>query len=217
MTIRANVEQSGVENSVSRRTFIKTIAAGGVALGGASAVGSLFPGVSSASSGTARRGGSLTFARVADPQTVDPSAAIDTESIWTCLSLYECLYTVTNNGHGTTPSLAVRHEISSDQRSWTFHLRPGVKFSDGRPLDSSDVRFTLERALKGPNAYILSAVDAIKTPNASTVVIHTAHPYGPLLGDMSMYSNAILPNNLRGATSAQVVGQDSVRIHGHVS
>ena len=202
MTVKVNADQSEMPNSVSRRSFLKTMAAGGVAIGGATAFGSLladpFAGASAA-----RRGGNLTFARVADPQTIDPSAAIDTESIWTCLSLYECLFSVTADGHGTTPWLANGHEISKDQRAWTFHLRPGVKFSDGRPLDSSDVRFTLERALKGPNSYILSAVDAIDTPNASTVVIHTAHPWGPLLGDMSMYSNAILPNNLRGATTAQ--------------
>lgn len=202
MTDRVNAYQSEVLNSVSRRSFLKTMAAGGAVVGGATAFGSLlvdpFAGASAA-----RRGGDLTFARVADPQTIDPSAAIDTESIWTCLSLYECLYNVTADGHRTTPWLAVSYDISKDQRAWTFHLRPGVKFSDGRPLDSTDVRFTLERALKGPNSYILSAVNAIDTPNASTVVIHTAHPWGPLLGDMSMYSNAILPNNLRGATAAQ--------------
>ncbi|HEY5304056.1 MAG TPA: ABC transporter substrate-binding protein [Acidimicrobiales bacterium] len=203
MTDRSNAEQIGILNSVSRRNFLKTIAAGSAAVGGASAAGSLLEGVPFAGAATAKRGGSLTFARTADPQTIDPSAAIDTESIWTCLSLYECLYTVTPDGHGTAPWLATSYGISKDQRAWTFHLRPGVKFSDGRPLDSADVRFTLERALKGPNAYILSAVDAIDTPNASTVVIHTTHPWGPLLGDTSMYSNAILPANFRGATAAQ--------------
>ncbi len=203
MTTSPNSEEPTTKKAISRRRFIKAVAAGGVAAGGASAAGSLLAGVTSAGASSARRGGTLTFARTADPQTVDPSAAIDTESIWTCLSLYECLYTVTANGHGVAPWLAKSYEISSDQRTWTFHLRPGVKFSDGRPLDSADVRFTLERALKGPNAYILSAVKGIDTPNSSTVVIHTAHPWGPLLGDMSMYSNGILPNNLRGATAAQ--------------
>lgn len=202
MTVRVNADQTEMLGAVSRRSFLKTMAAGGVAIGGATAFGSVLADPFAGASG-ARRGGDLTFARVADPQTIDPSAAIDTESIWTCLSLYECLFNVKADGHGTTPWLAVGYDISKDQRAWTFHLRPGVKFSDGRPLDSSDVRFTLERALKGPNSYILSAVDAIDTPNSSTVVIHTAHPWGPLLGDMSMYSNAILPNNLRGATAAQ--------------
>jgi peptide/nickel transport system substrate-binding protein len=203
MNVRANAEQTRILNSVSRRDFLKTVAVGGAAVGGASAFGTLLEGVPFAGAATAKRGGNLTFARTADPQTIDPSAAIDTESIWTVLCLYDCLYDVTADGHGEIPWLATGYELSSDQLTWTFHLRKGVKFSDGRPLDSTDVRYTLERALKGPNAYIISAVTSIDTPNASTVVIHTSHPWGPLAGDMSMYSNAILPNELRGMTSTE--------------
>ncbi|HWD95434.1 MAG TPA: ABC transporter substrate-binding protein [Acidimicrobiales bacterium] len=203
MTDGGNTEGVRRRYSVSRREFLKTIAAGGAAIGGVSALGSQLPGWTSlAGAATPKKGGDLTFARTADPQTIDPSAAIDTESIWTVLCLYDCLYDVTQDGHSEVPWLATGYELSKDQLTWTFHLRPGVKFSDGRPLDSTDVRYTLERALKGPNAYILSAVNAIDTPNASTVVLHTSHPWGPLAGDMSMYSNAILPNELRGATDA---------------
>lgn len=172
MTVRANAEQTEIQNSVSRRSFLKTIAAGGAAVGGASAFGSLLADAPFASAATARRGGDLTFARTADPQTVDPSAAIDTESIWTCLSLYECLYNVTADGHGTTPWLATGYNISSDQRAWTFHLRPGVKFSDGRPLDSSDVRFTLERVSRGrmPTSFRRSTQSTRRTPQRSSSI-----------------------------------------------
>jgi peptide/nickel transport system substrate-binding protein len=201
MTGGENFGGAGRRYSVSRRDFFKTLAAGGAAIGGVSAFGTLLTS-STAGASSPKRGGDLTFARTADPQTIDPSAAIDTESIWTVLCLYDCLYDVTASGHSEIPWLATSYELSSDQLTWTFHLRSGVKFSDGRPLDSTDVRYTLERALKGPNAYILSAVNAIDTPNASTVVLHTSHPWGPLAGDMSMYSNAILPNELRGMTDA---------------
>jgi peptide/nickel transport system substrate-binding protein len=195
---------------LSRRKFLHTTAAGAVALGGASSLASMLAACSgssssSTSSGSSAKhaGGNLIFARVADPQTIDPSAAIDTESIWTCLLMYECLYTVTSDGHGTKPWLATGYDLSADQRTWTFRLRPNIKFSDGSPLISQDVKFTLERAMKGPNAYILSAIDGIDTPDSGTVVVHTTHPWGPLLGDISMYSNAILPNNLRGEKAAQ--------------
>ena len=41
------------------------------------------------------------------------------------------LYTVTPDGKESS-GLATSYELSSDQLSWTFHLRPGVKFSNGR-------------------------------------------------------------------------------------
>src|SRR5205085_2511842 len=79
---------------------------------------------------------------------------------------------------------------------------PGVKFSDGRPLDSSDVQFTIERAAKGINGYIDVSIDAVDAPDPATVTIHTKHPWGPLLGDLSLYCNAILPKDLRGESDS---------------
>jgi len=154
-------------------------------------------------SGASRRGGNLVFARTADPATLDPAPAADNEAIWTILNLFDCLYTVTPDGHGSMPWLAASHEISSDQLTWTLHLRPGVKFSDGKPLTAADVKFTLERVAKSINAYILSSVKGVDAPDASTVVIHTKHPWGPLLGDLSLYTNAILPKNLNGMSSTE--------------
>jgi peptide/nickel transport system substrate-binding protein len=194
-----------IAHSLPRRRFLQASAFAGMAVGGAGFLGACSSPSASAggSSGKARAGGNLVFARTADPETLDPSAAEDNEAIWTALNLYDCLYTVTPNGHGSMPWLATSHEISSDSRTWTFHLRPGVKFSDGKPVTSADVRFTLERAAKGVNGYILASVDSIDEPDSSTVRIHTSHPWGPLLGDVSMYSNAILPNNLNGMTAAE--------------
>src|SRR5580692_9970731 len=117
-----NFEGAGRHYSVSRRDFFKTLAAGGAAVGGISAFGTLLTS-SSAGASAAKRGGALTFARTADPQTIDPSAAIDTESIWTVLCLYDCLYDVTSDGHSQIPWIATGYELSKDQLTWTFHLR----------------------------------------------------------------------------------------------
>src|SRR6516164_1908688 len=45
------------------------------------------------------------------------------------------------------PDLATRWDASDDLKTWTFHLRPGVKFHDGKPLDAADVIFTFKRIL----------------------------------------------------------------------
>ena len=50
------------------------------------------------------------------------------------------------------PSLAESWEVSEDGRTYTFHLRPGVTFSNGSPLTSEDVLYTLTRLLTHPNA-----------------------------------------------------------------
>lgn len=196
---------ASIQSPLARRRFLQASMLAGIAAGSAgilSACGS--PKASGASAaGGPKVGGTLTFARTADPQTLDPSPAEDNEAIWTILNLFDCLYTVTPNGHGSMPWLATGHELSSDQLTWTFPLRPGVKFSDGKPLTAADVKFTLERSAKGPNGYILSSVDGIDTVGSSTVRIHTKHPWGPLLGDLSMYSNAILPDNLNGMTEEE--------------
>ena len=42
-----------------------------------------------------------------------------------------------------TPELAEKWDISSDQLTYTFHLRKDLKFSDGSPLTADDVAFTL--------------------------------------------------------------------------
>ncbi len=190
---------------ISRRTFLRSAAIAGV---GAGALGSLAAACTSSGkkaqpSGSPTRGGDLVFARTADPSSLDPSPVFDNEAIWTVLNLYDCLYTVAPDGQGSKPWLAVSHELSSDQLTWTFTLRPDVKFSDGRPLEAADVQFTLERAAKGPNGYILASVDDIQAQGTSTLLIHTKHPWGPLIGDLSLYSNGILPKDFRGASSDQ--------------
>ncbi len=59
------------------------------------------------------------------------------------------------------PSLAESWEISDDGREYTFHLREGVEFSNGKPLTASDVQFTFERLLTHPDSCNKDIVDII--------------------------------------------------------
>ncbi len=200
--------QTGVSRGsfgrISRRRFLRSAAVAGVSLGGLGSLAAACSssGTKSKASGSPIPGGDLIFARTADPSSIDPSPVFDNEAIWTVLNMYDCLYTVTSDGQGSKPWLVADHQLASDQLTWTFTLRPDIKFSDGRPLEAADVQFTLERSAKGPNGYILASVDSIDAPDASTVVIHTKHPWGPLLGDLSLYSTGILPKDLGGASAS---------------
>ncbi len=59
------------------------------------------------------------------------------------------------------PSLAKSWEVSEDGKDYTFHLREGVTFSNGKPLTSSDVQYTFERLLTHPDSCNKDIVDII--------------------------------------------------------
>ncbi|HWC75827.1 MAG TPA: ABC transporter substrate-binding protein, partial [Blastocatellia bacterium] len=86
------------------------------------------------------------------------------------------------------PSLAERFETSNDQRTFTFHLRPGVKFHNGKALTAADVRYTfaslLSPELKSPIRGLLDKIDSIDAPDPSTVVFHAREPYYTFLGNL---------------------------------
>jgi peptide/nickel transport system substrate-binding protein len=60
------------------------------------------------------------------------------------------------------PKLATRWQISRDGLTYTFTLRPGVRFHDGTPMDAAAVKFTIDRLLdprvRNPNRHLYAAI-----------------------------------------------------------
>ena len=77
---------------------------------------------------------------------MDNINVFDNESIWIFQQMYETLYTVSPDGQSVKPWLATSYDLSPDQLTYTFHLRPGVKFHNGQPMTSADVKFSLDKA-----------------------------------------------------------------------
>ena len=71
-----------------------------------------------------------------------------------------------NGSIATEPSLARYWEVSEDGRTYTFHLNEGVKFSNGSPLTSSDVGYTLTRLLTHPDSRNRDIAEPIKGAQA---------------------------------------------------
>ena len=72
-------------------------------------------------------------------------------------------------GKTFAPSLAESYEVAPDFKSATFKLRPGIKFHDGSPVTTEDVKFAFEQ-YKGANATILKEKTAsIETPDDRTI------------------------------------------------
>ena len=152
------------------------------------------------SSGGPQRGGNLVFAAVQDAQSMNNTTVFDNNSIWIFEQIYEPLFTVTNSGKGVRPYLATGYTMSSDKKTYTISLRHGVKFSNGKPMTSADVKFSIDQNRKATKgwAYLDSAISSVDAPSPYTVVIHLKFPWAPLLADLSIFANGIIPNNYDG-------------------
>jgi peptide/nickel transport system substrate-binding protein len=150
-------------------------------------------------------GGNLVFAAVQDAQSMNNTTVFDNNSIWIFEQIFQPLYTVTNNGKAVMPWLATGYTVSADKKTYTFKLRPGVKFSNGKPMTSADVKFSIDQNRKATQgwAYLDSAISSVDAPSPETVVIHLKFPWAPLLADLSIFANGIVPNNYGGQTETQ--------------
>jgi peptide/nickel transport system substrate-binding protein len=159
-------------------------------------------GLARAASGTPKRGGKLTFARSVAPTQLDPAASIIAGDVYTLDKLFEPLY-ITSAAGKLTPWLASGYTVSSNNLTWTFHLRPGIRFSDGTPLRASDVVWSINRARTdkdGPLSFLDFAIKSIKADGNNAVVFTLSTPWAPFLSDISVFANAIMPANYGGKT-----------------
>lgn len=142
--------------------------------------------------------GALVVAQAADVQALDPVRVTDSESIEVGELIFEGLVRWKPGTTDIIPGLATAWEVSPDGKTWTFHLRPGVQFHDGTPLDAAAVTFSFERLLdpRHPRylgeagSYwrkLLKDVQRVVALDPLTVEIHIARPYAPLLGDLAQF------------------------------
>ena len=91
--------------------------------------------------------------------------------------------------------------ISDDNKTVTWKLRPNLKWSDGEPLTSDDIKFTWE-AVSNPTsgAYNATAgfdqIESIDTPDELTAVVHYSTPF---VGYVGQFFAALLPRHATGA------------------
>jgi peptide/nickel transport system substrate-binding protein len=151
-------------------------------------------------------GGTITFDNSSTPDSTDPGNTYYA-NMWNFTRLYvmplmtyaSCTGTC---GLNVVPDLATAPGAVSDNGlTWTYHIKPNVKFSDGTTVTSADVKYAVERtfdrtvfplgpgyfpALLGGNAATYpgpykakngETLTAIDTPNATTVVFHLKAPF----------------------------------------
>lgn len=102
--------------------------------------------------------------------------------------------------------LAERFSVSSDGLTWTFHLRKNVKFSSGNELTSSDVKYSLDRALKMNKGILLSMLKFAGIVSADQIVAEEPHVFKIRLKK----PNPVLPHILAQAANSVVLDSKTV-------
>jgi peptide/nickel transport system substrate-binding protein len=152
----------------------------------------------SGGSGSASTSSTLVIANAVKVDTLDPEANSVNESIWMDQNLYSRLLQPNATGTGLLPDLASSWTISKDGMTYTFHLRPDAKFSNGTPVTADDVVYSIDRSRKfsGGWGFLLTPVKTVTASGAHTVVITLSQPHAPLLADLAMYAYSVVPEKL---------------------
>ncbi len=139
-------------------------------------------------------GGTLILANQVDADSLDPSGNPVNEVIWIDQNVYEKLVQASPDGTQIIPQLAQSWTVSNDGLTYTFHLR-AARFQDGSPVTGADVVYSIQRAIKNPKGwgFLLSAMKSITAPDAHTVVLQLKHRWAPILADLAIYANSIMP------------------------
>ena len=149
------------------------------------------------------RGGTLVVALTADPGQLNPAITTSGTVHPAAEPMFNGLVSIEENGN-PTPELAQSWRIEQGGARYTFTLRRGVRWHDGRPFTSADVKYTYEQVLlrlhARTRASMGSAIEGIDTPNPLTVVFRFKRPYAPLLQQMDVTEGPILPRHIYEGT-----------------
>ncbi|MBV1851640.1 ABC transporter substrate-binding protein [Catellatospora tritici] len=142
-----------------------------------------------------------------DIDSLNPYVGVVSTAFDTYQLMYDYLTVSAAKDFSPEPSLAQSWETSADGKTWTFHLHPGVKWSDGVELTAKDVVYTFKRAKEDETAngqyssYVDNITD-ITAPDAATVVMTTEKP-SPIMLRLAV---PILPEHVWSKISAKDAG-----------
>lgn len=157
-----------------------------------------------------------------EPAGLDPAFAVDVPSGRLCALIYDGLLSP-GDGAEVKGCLAERWDVSSDGTVYTFHLTD-ARFSDGRRVTPSDVKYSLERLLRpdvgSPRGWIVSPVvgaeelrsgdreelEGVQVLDERSLSIRLKRPFPPFLSMLAMPAAGVVP-----ADWAAAVGDDGWR------
>ncbi len=112
-----------------------------------------------------------------EPTSLDPHVVTSTD-VYLIWNMYEPLVGLHRDTVKFEPRLATSWEMSSDQKTYTFKLRKGVKFHDGSPFTAASVKTSIERIiqLKRGSSWLLTSVKEVKALDDYTAQVTLSKP-----------------------------------------
>ncbi|MFE0757940.1 ABC transporter substrate-binding protein [Inquilinus sp. NPDC058860] len=156
-------------------------------------------------------GGTMTVTYKDDVTTLDPAIGYDWQNWSMIKSLFDGLMDYKPGTTELVPDLAESFEVSADGLTYTFKLRHGVKFHNGRELKAADVKYSLDRVVQpetqSPGAGFFDSIQGfadvsggkakelsgITAPDDYTVVFHLTRPDAPFLHKMALNFSHVVP------------------------
>jgi peptide/nickel transport system substrate-binding protein len=141
-----------------------------------------------------------------DPQTLSPFTDQDEESYRIWAINYDLLVNFSPDNLAPAPGIAESWDVSDDKRTVTFKIPEGLQWSDGEPLDSSDVKYSLDTL--GRHGLLFSSytenIASVRAPDPTTVVVRMRRPDTRIVGGLFVY---IIPEHVWGEqTIEQLTG-----------
>src|SRR6185312_11603357 len=174
----------------ARRLIATTMLAAVVAISAGCGGGGAAPG--GGNSGTVVKGGILRVGTTNYIDSLNPFVAIESQSYNAFVMEYPQLVQY-GPGEKLEGDWATSWTKTPDGLTWTFHLKPGGKWSDGKPLTAEDAAWTGNTIIKyqaGPTAAVAAAlthVTSMDAPNANTLVIHYDKPVANVLPQLEQF------------------------------
>jgi peptide/nickel transport system substrate-binding protein len=163
-----------------------------------------------------RYGGRLVVSERAEPKTLNPVTAVDRPSRDVLFRMHADLCHINRATQRTEAALARTWAVSKDGRQYTFHLRRGIRFSDGHPFDADDVVFSfqvyLDEKVHSWQRDLLIAhgqTITVRKLDQYTIEVRLAQPDAAaerMFDSVSMLPKHLLESAYRGGTLAQTWG-----------
>ncbi|BBD37141.1 peptide ABC transporter substrate-binding protein [Aminobacter sp. Y103A] len=159
----------------------------------------------------AKQGGAVTITYKDDVATLDPAIGYDWQNWSMIKSLFDGLMDYEPGTTTLRPELAESYEISPDGKTFTFKLRKGVKFHNGREMTADDVKYSLDRVTnpktQSPGAGFFASINGyddvaggkseslagVTVVDPSTVKIELSRPDATFLHVMAINFSHVVP------------------------